>query len=356
VFNFGSKRARSLFIALTTLALIALAACGGGDDPTATSPSGSNPTPTSSSGSNNPTATTSTGGGFADASCNSISLAAGIAGDALEGRVTANPDSDSARDLSEFFEDVLDEALGGVTAGCFYEIETGEGAGVWIAYELDGSAPANPTTAIADELVAQGAERNNVQSFSGGAGGQTFAAVAVTGLNVLDGFEESGAYLYLTGDAVVLIAASDTGGSSADPTATLPAGSATATRPAGGPTATAGPGEPPASDLVAAVDAVLRPALNEAIDTTLTMGANFSATVNGVTTIQITYSAAPPVPGDIVSQVTEVVEALGGTVDSSVAIGGTSSVNISGTAIGDMTVTGSIIAIDGSLTVTLQAQ
>jgi hypothetical protein len=211
VFQIRISRLRLTLVAMTASLVIGMAACAAEVDET-TTPS-TNATPTQSQ-STSPTSTPRAGGASPTSQaspdtgaidCGTIGNL-GIPGTTLQTEGSEEPTSQFAEDISAYFEEAIDKALSDATATCYLEGAVGDNSGLWVSFKLDEALPPNASELLRAELESQGEPGVTVRAMSVNILGNEFAAVTVTGAEVLGQYSGSGATLFMTPAGVVLVA------------------------------------------------------------------------------------------------------------------------------------------------------
>lgn len=324
---------------------IAAIACGSGDEKESSDGNAGSTSTDSSSGGDN-----SLFGGFGgDGTCSALTGIAGIPGAALSTSASTSPNSDFAKETSDFFENLIEDALSlAATTSCFFEISDDEEAGVWIAFDLSEPVSSNASGLLTQALSDQGISADGSAAFSANTGQGSFSGIgfdSLPGINVA-----AGGMIMLSGSSAFVAAGTDfsDGGTTgaSQPPITEPSSSGS-----GNSGATGGVSVP--SGAVGDVSDALKSALESTLGVSLQLDGTFSASEGGTTSVILTYSTSPSLSGDSTDSLTDVVTGFGGNVDFSFSGGGAASLNFSDATIGGYSVDGILTASEG-LTASLQ--
>lgn len=252
--------------------------------------------------------------GSIDDICASLSSIGGLGGFglptlpadvSLEG--AGSPTSALAKDLGGLFDSVLADAGGGdVSARCFYEVQVGEGQGVWVAFELSQrNLPSDFVERIESDLVSKGAEVGGV--FSASAGDQNMIVIG----KFPPGMDSAlGGLVLIVGNmAFVVTGIGDSASSSApEPESTTPV----PTLPFAGPLI-------PPSAMADAIDEAIKPSVEEALGVTLDLEISIATGPSG-SSMSYRIEGEPAV--NIEDALTQVLEAMGARIVSTSSFGG----------------------------------
>jgi hypothetical protein len=209
VFQIRISRFRFAFLAIAAPLVIGMAACVTEVDETATPASGATPTQGSSStstprsGGASPTSQASPDTGAID--CGAIGNL-GIPGTTLQTEGSEEPTSQFAEDISAYFEEAIDNALSDATATCYLEGTVGDNSGLWVSFKLEEALPPDASELLRAELESQNEPGTTVRATAVNIFGNEFAAVTVTGAEVLGQYSGTGATLLMTPAGVALVA------------------------------------------------------------------------------------------------------------------------------------------------------
>lgn len=306
-------------------------------------------------------------GVFGEDACEAISGVSGIPGSAIASIATDEPATDFGKDAASFFEDVLEDALGtDVSVSCVFDVQEGGSdgdAGIWMAFSHDAAVTSDVQAAIQSAAQVNDAEVQADSSFFGGFGGINVASIFLSSLPF--GGSETGAVIFVSDGAIVAAAGSDFDVSDEDPFDNDLFGedddSVTGPSSGGGPTPTPftidpgfgggfggsfGDGTNP-SDAAAELEDLLESALGVGLE----LEAESELGVDEIL-VTFTYLLDSDVSGDVVGELTEVVESLGGTVTGTVSFGEVFNVQFSGASLaGINNLTGTVNVTGGQVSV-----
>jgi hypothetical protein len=277
-------------------------------------------------------------GGLPGGAANIVSQAQG--GPSIQAHYSLTPQSIEVRELTNFFESALDDALnGGVSAECYWELITTSGnestRAAWISLKLPAEPSAEAVQRIQDSLAARGATVGGFVSTP--SGGEASAMIVVSDIPAGLAGETSGMLIF-SEEYAVLIVSHSTGatGQSTQISPAAASGSATAT-----PVATV-PSQQMAS--TSAIVESLKSSLERGFGTDLEVEGTFQSSSGGVTSLIITYqilenSASPSNAADILERI-----ALDGNanIESKMSIQGLAMVGFGDMEIDGVKVRGSI--------------
>lgn len=350
-------RLRVLILAMASIAIFAIAACGssddGGSDPTATTQSSGQPGAT-----NTPTFGFGNIGDLGDVfdnACSSIELAASLPDGLVDGSASDEPTSDTARDIANFFSSAISDAIGDNTPACYVEFSDDGDFGMWVGFDLDEDAPANAAELLKDQLIDRGVDENDIESSSFAFGAAGFNNVSATNVDILGQYSDGEVNLFISGDTVVLAVEHDSSSNSPISTSTPFPGAATSTPGnSTSPTSTPAP-TVQTSGQSAEVDNVLKPLLEDALGVDLNLTSNFNSSGQGGTSVILTYEMSSESTVNLLSKLTAVVESLNGTVLFSGSFGGSTSVSFEGVLIDGDEFSGAFAVFDGTVNFTGQS-
>lgn len=335
----ASGRSRWLVV-LAVAALAAFTLACGGDDSSETAESGDSAggsSPTISSGSS-PTATTSSGGAISNSvDCGALAEVAGFSGFGLELDVlsVSTPNSDLGREVSGFFTSTLEDALGtSVSRNCYYELKIiGEPEALWMSFELSSPPGSDATSEISAELTSRGVPVNSSLASTGSVIGENFSFIGFDGLPDIEG--GVGGLVFVT-DSNVLVVVGEEFGEASEPPSTGGGSSGQGSSSSGSP-----PIAVSAEGVVAEVEAVLRPWLENVVRANLTLTSNFTSLIGLDTTATLIYEGdSPPIPD--IARMEQGVVSFGARLDSALQVGPTASVVFSNAEIAGHLVSGTI--------------
>jgi len=284
------------------------------------------------------------GSGSSDNPCSAITAAAGIPGAALSSISSTSPTTDFARQISDFFKGLLEDALSvTVETNCFFEISVDEeGTGVWIAFALSESVGSDASNLLTQELLDRGIPAESSSAFSADFGQGAFAGI---GFDSLPGINtDAGGLLLIFGNSAVVAAGTDFGDSESvgDGASGGSAVGGSGGTPITPPVITIGELTGVAGEL----ESVLKPVLETALGVSLDRVSTFSATEGNTTTVLLTYSPSTPFSGGQADALSNVLSGFGGHVDGTISFGGATTLTFS-----DMTIAG--YSVDGAFSISV---